>query len=247
MQHTTENHAPMVLVTGSAGALGRACVSAFAANGARVIAHVRSAGMAIPDAEWQIAGDLRPSHGQVARVAEEALSLAGRIDVLVNNAASQSTGVLAELASTEWRDMLESTLETAVALTSALLPAMTRGAAIVNIASVEAIAAFPAHAHYAAAKAALVAYTRGLALELAPSGIRANAVAPGLIDRRGLAEQWPTGEAWWRATAPSGRPVTAAEVAAAVTFLASPAASGVNGVTLPVDGGWSASARLVGP
>ena len=238
-----ESDSRVVLVTGAAGVLGRACVSAFAAQGDLVIGHVRSACAAISGADELVVGDLRPSLGQVARIAQESSAIGGRVDVLVNNAASQSIGDLMELTASDWRDMLEASLESAVGLTTALIPSMPPGSAIVNIVSVEVMAAFPAHVHYAAAKAALVAFTRGLAVELAPRGIRANAIAPGLIDRPGLAEQWPTGDAWWRTVSPTGRPVTPDEVAAAVAFLASSSASGITGVTLPVDGGWSASAR----
>jgi NAD(P)-dependent dehydrogenase (short-subunit alcohol dehydrogenase family) len=79
-------------------------------------------------------------------------------------------------------------------------------------------------------------------MEWGAAGVRVNAVAPGLIDRPGLDLDWPEGVAWWRRTSPLGRPVTPDEVADAVLFLAD--ASGVAGVVLPVDGGWSASGRL---
>ena len=239
-----------VVVTGAAGNLGRACVGAFASasgDADRVIALVRQP---VPEepirgAAGVVTGDLRPRLGQIDRIVAEvrALSTDGQVDVLVNNAASQSVGDLVDLTMDEWRDMLEANLEAVVALTAGLLPVMPEGASIITIVSVEAMAAFPAHAHYAASKAALVAYTRSLALELGPRGIRANAVAPGLIDRPGLAQAWPAGESWWRESTPAGRAISPVEVADVVVFLASDAARGVNGVLLPVDGGWSASAR----
>jgi 3-oxoacyl-[acyl-carrier protein] reductase len=138
--------------------------------------------------------------------------------------------------------MLDSTFLSAVQLTMALRPVMSAGASIVNVSSIEAQAAFPRHAHYAAAKAALESFTRSSALDWAAAGIRVNAVAPGLVDRPGLADDWPEGWAWWQRACPLGRPILPAEVADAVAFLAG--AGGVSGVVLPVDGGWSASARL---
>jgi NAD(P)-dependent dehydrogenase (short-subunit alcohol dehydrogenase family) len=119
---------------------------------------------------------------------------------------------------------------------------MVAGSSIVNVSSIEAHAAFPRHGHYAAAKAALESFTRTAALEWAAEGIRVNAVAPGLVDRPGLDSDWPEGHRWWTQVCPLGRPIRAAEVADAVAFLAE--ASGVTGVVLAVDGGWSSSARL---
>jgi len=139
--------------------------------------------------------------------------------------------------------MLQASLLSATRVTSAAIDVLGPDGAIVNVSSVEASVAFPNHAHYAAAKAALESFTRSLALDIAPRGMRANAIAPGLIERPGLAQDWPQGYDWWTATAPSGRPVTATQVAQAVAFLIGPHSTGINGVVLPVDGGWSASAR----
>ena len=102
---------------------------------------------------------------------------------------------------------------------------MVDGGAIVNVASIEALQPAAGHSHYGAAKAAVVAHTRAAALELGPSGVRVNAVAPGLIDRPGLADAWPEGVARWEAACPLGRLGQPEDVADACLFLASPAAA----------------------
>ena len=190
----------------------------------------------------RLARDLRRA-GDVDAVASVAREI-GDVQVLVNNAADMDLGRPWPMAPDEWRDMMDASLISAVRMTQALVPHLGAGSAIVNVSSIEAGAAFPNHAHYAAAKAGLESYTRSLAVELAAAGVRANAVAPGVIDRPGLEQDWPQGWQWWTSTCPRGRPVTTHEVVAAVMFLASPAASGVKGAVVPVDGGWSASARL---
>lgn len=225
------------VVTGARGGLGRALVSRLAEEGYDVIAHSRHpVDDASSDARWLV-GDL--SQPEASRLLSEEV---GTVDLLVNNAASQVTGSLQELSASDWSDMLGATLLSAVHLTAALRPVMPPGAAVVNVSSIEAGAAFPRHSHYAAAKAALESFTRSAAVEWGPAGIRVNAVAPGLIDRPGLAREWPEGVDWWVRTCPLGRPILPAEVAEAVAFLA--AATAVSGVVLPVDGGWTASAHL---
>jgi NAD(P)-dependent dehydrogenase (short-subunit alcohol dehydrogenase family) len=109
--------------------------------------------------------------------------------------------------------------------------------AIVNVTSIQAFRPAPALAHYSAAKAGLEMLTRSAALELGPSGVRVNAVAPGLIWREGLETAWPEGVARFSKASPLGRVGRPEEVADACLFLASSAARFVTGTTLVVDGG----------
>lgn len=227
----------VAVVTGARGVVGRAVIARLIDDDYAVVAHSRETVSDLPAGVLSLTGDL--AHPGTADRVRESVE---RVDLLVNNAASQVTGALDELTGSDWADMLGSTFLSAVQLTMALRPVMSAGASVVNVSSIEAQAAFPRHAHYAAAKAALESFTRSSALDWAAAGIRVNAVAPGLVDRPGLAEDWPEGWAWWQRTCPLGRPILPAEVADAVAFLAG--AGGVSGVVLPVDGGWSASARL---
>ena len=227
----------VAVVTGVRGGIGRATVARLVDDGFEVVAHSRDVVTDLPSGVVSLAGDL--SDPVTASRVHDAVS---RVDLLVNNAASQVVGPLDALGPTSWTDMLGATFLSAVHLTMALRSRMASGASVVNITSIEAGSAFPNHAHYAAAKAALESFTRSAALEWSSAGIRVNAVAPGLVDRPGLAEDWPQGWDWWTRTCPLGRPIRPAEVADAVSFLAT--ATGISGVVLPVDGGWSASARL---
>jgi NAD(P)-dependent dehydrogenase (short-subunit alcohol dehydrogenase family) len=240
----------VALVTGASGNLGAAIVEQLADEGCDVAVHYRSSH---PDAllrnlsargirHLPVQADLADAASAIALVDRVVREL-GPIDVLVDNAADQSVGSLDQLSAADWDAMLRATFLSAVHVTTRAAETMPSGGSIVTVSSVEALTAFPAHAHYAAAKAALVSYTRSLALELAPRGIRANTVAAGLIERTGLAQSWPQGHEWWTRSAPLARPVSAAEVARAVAFLAGEGASGITGALLPVDGGWSASAR----
>lgn len=245
-----ETPVPVALVTGASGALGRVIVQRLAEEGWTVGVHHHRhepsdllAWLRERDVPHvAVTGDL--GEPDIAGACVDAVVRAlGPISLVVDNAADQSVVPLGDLTAEDWEAMLRASFLSAVHVTSRATATMPSGGSVVTIASVEALAAFPAHAHYAAAKAALVSYTRALALDLGPRGIRANAVAPGLIMREGLEREWPQGLAWWRAVAPLGRPVTAHEVADAVLFLAGSGASGISGAVLPVDGGWSASAR----
>ena len=99
------------------------------------------------------------------------------------------------------------------------------------------------HAHYATSKAGLIMFTRAAALEYGPRGVRVNCVSPGLVDRAGLADDWPDGVGRWQERVPLGRLGTAKDVADAVLFLLSPAARWISGTNLVVDGGMSAQSR----
>ena len=123
------------------------------------------------------------------------------------------------------------------AMTREAAALMPSGGAIVNISSIEGLQPAFDHSHYAASKAAVIMHTRAAALELGPSGIRANCVSPGLIEAPGIEEAWPEGVARWHAAAPLHRLGTPADVADAVLFLVSPAARWISGANLVVDGG----------
>jgi len=165
----------------------------------------------------------------------------GRLDVLVNNAGAYPVHSLLEMGEAEWRSVLDANLTSVHLMTQAAARRMAAqerpGGAIVNIASIEAVNPAPGHAHYGAAKAAVVMHTRSAAAELGRHGIRVNCVSPGLIDREGLAEAWPDGVKRYLAAVPLGRLGQPADVADAVLFLASPAARWITGAELVVDGG----------
>lgn len=243
----------VVLVTGASGHLGSVIARGCAEQGWAVAVHYRQssdrAEKLVAELRSQgtdaiaVQADLANDPDSASRIIREVTDHFGRLDALVNNSADQSLSALIDLTDDDWQRVLQANLMAATRVTRSALGVLTPGSSILNVSSVEGSSAFPNHAHYAASKAALESFTRSLALELGPRGMRANAIAPGLIEREGLAADWPEGHQWWSQTPPIGRPVTAQEVAGAATFLISDAASGINGVVLPVDGGWSASAR----
>jgi 3-oxoacyl-[acyl-carrier protein] reductase len=235
---------PLAVLTGASGNLGSVLLQRLLDGGYRVVAHSRTPPTAAPPDRTPAAPDLHWVHGDLTDPATATNLATPHINLLINNAASQKTKPLLDLTSDDWQEMLAATLMSAICMVQNLAPHMPPGSAIVNISSIEAAHPFAGHAHYAAAKAALESFTRSAALELAGRQIRVNAVAPGLIDRPGLATDWPAGYTWWCKTSPLGRPITAQEVTNAVMFLAESQSTGVNGVVLPVAGGWSAGELL---
>jgi NAD(P)-dependent dehydrogenase (short-subunit alcohol dehydrogenase family) len=140
----------------------------------------------------------------------------------------------------QWDDMLSNNLRSVFLCTRTAarqMIAQVTGGAIVNITSIEAENPAPLHSHYDASKAGVLAYTRASAHELAPYGVRVNAVAPGLIWREGIEQAWPEGVERWQRSAALKRLGHPEDVADACLFLASPGARWITGASLTVDGG----------
>jgi 3-oxoacyl-[acyl-carrier protein] reductase len=237
------------LVTGASGGIGRGIAVRFAEAGSAVAVHYHrnAAGAAAVVAEIEsgggeavaLAADLADNTA-CWELVRAAVTWAGRLDTLVNNAGIQPVEPLPGMSMRSWRDMLDTNVNSAFACTQAAAEVMAdRGGAVVHIASIEATQPAAGHAHYSSAKAALVMHARAAALEYGPHGIRVNAVSPGLIDRPDLAENWPEGVERWQKAAPLTRLGTPTDVANACVFLASPLAAWITGHNLVVDGGVS--------
>jgi 3-oxoacyl-[acyl-carrier protein] reductase len=183
-----------------------------------------------------VAGDLLED-GVAVALAAAAVEQFGRLDGWVNNAGVQPVALLTEMTSSDFDEVVAGNVATVFRGTQAAAQHMPEGGAIVNVASIEALQPAVGHSHYVASKAAVVAHTRAAAVELAPAGVRVNAVAPGLIDRAGLGDAWPEGVARWLAACPLGRLGHPEDVGDACLFLLSAASRWVTGAVLVVDGG----------
>ena len=234
-----------VLVTGGSRGIGKAIAVRFATLGATRVAIGYMRGDAAAE---ETAAELRELgaepvlvRGNVAsqRVVDEVAAL-GPLDALVHAAA---TGVMRPALETEdkhWDWTLSANARALLSLTRAAAPAMPEGASILGISSLGSVRVLDNYTLVGASKAALEALVRYLAVELAPRGIRVNAVSAGVVET-GALEHFPNKDAMLEMGVrnPVGRLVTPEDVAALVTFLCSPEAEMIRGQTVVVDGGWS--------
>lgn len=229
-----------VLITGSARGIGAACARAFVAAGDEVIIHYHKSGeQALALAEELGAVCVRADVCDSAQV-RAMFEQIGGVDVLVNNAGISMYGLLTDLSDEDWNRMLAADLSSIFYCCKAALPAMIRAhsGVIVNIASMWGEVGASCEVAYSAAKAGVIGLTKALAKEVGPSGVRVNAVSPGVVmtdmmrsfsdeDVAALKDETPL--------MTLGRPE---DIAQAVLYLASDQARFITGQVLSVNGGF---------
>ena len=237
------------LVTGASSGMGEGITKAMAAAGAKVAAVGRNEerlGRVLAEVEagggqaFAIVRDLTEQGAPQAAVAE-ATERFGGLDILANVAGIMELGPLGETPVESLERQFRTNVRAPFELTQAALPHLREaGGTVVFVSSMAALAAFPESAAYTVTKGAIDALARQLAVELAPEGIRVNAIAPGEIDtpmNTELYAEHPEFVAEMKEFTPAGRLGEAADIASVAVFLASDMAGFVYGVSLAVDGG----------
>ena len=248
------------LVTGGGTGIGKGIVERLVSEGAHVFAlgrtrstleeSVTAANAVGPGRAEAVEMDLTSEDSMLAAV-NQIIAAVGRIDVLVNNAATNYDAPVTEFPTAEWDRVMATNLTGPMILSREVGKQMVSqgGGAIVNVSSADAHLSQPRASSYDASKAGLNALTRTMALEQGPNGIRVNSVSPGLvITPMSVVDYGPELAEYLETNferAPLGRGLNVAEVAAAVAFLASPEASGITGADLCVDAGLTAGSYVV--
>jgi 3-oxoacyl-[acyl-carrier protein] reductase len=236
------------LVTGASRGIGRAIALRLAAEGANVVVNY-NANAAAAD---EVAQAIRQNGVQAAivqadvaqasdvdRLVQVALEKFGRIDVLVNNAGITRDTLIMRMSEDVWDSVIDTNLKSAFLVTKAVLRPMLRqrSGRIVNIASIAGVMGNAGQANYSASKAGLIGLTRSTAREVASRNITCNAIAAGVIDTEIWSGVPQSAIDAMLQTIPAGRKGTPEDIAEAVAFLASDAASYITGQVLNVDGG----------
>lgn len=234
----------VAIVSGGGQGIGLAIARAIVEAGGQVLVADVDAGTAkeaaasLGERAEPIACDVTSEADQAAAV-EAAVSRFGRLDLLVNNAGVTRDGYIAKLSESDFDLVVDTSLKGAWLGTRAVAPLFReqRRGSIVNISSLSGKVGNPGQTNYSAAKAGLVGLTKASAKELGPSGVRVNAVQPGLVRTAMTLAMKPEIFAAKEAEVPLGRAGTPEEVAGTVVYLASPLASYVTGAVIEVTGG----------
>ncbi|WP_459979627.1 SDR family NAD(P)-dependent oxidoreductase, partial [Mycobacterium avium] len=246
----------VAVVTGGGGGIGAATARLFAEHGAHVVIADIDAELADETASTiaasggsahPITADVRNA-AEVTHFARTVLDRYGRIDVLVNNVGHwlRHPGGFADTDPQLWDELYRINLHHVFLVTHAFLPTMIdRGAgAIVNVSSVEGLRGYPEDPVYAAFKAAVIGFTRSLAVQVGNHGVRVNAVAPDVTESLQVPySQWLSAEeqSQWPRWVPVGRMGLPEDQARVILFLASDCSSFITGHTIPTDGGTTAA------
>ena len=246
MNITFENK--VVVITGAAGGLGKAMAKRFVEDGAKVaMCDLRGAGDAakeIGDGAFGYDFDITDRESVRVHMEQIAKEL-GRIDVLVNNAGinvgPDERKTVEDFSDKWWDAIIKVDLDGTYNCTKAAVPYMGEGGSVVNISSIVGMIPLRNQCAFTAAKAAVINFTKAIAMELAPKGIRANVICPGTIGIAITNKLWSANSAMEGLLShiPMGRQGVPEEIANATAFLASDAASYITGAVLPVDGGWT--------
>ncbi|MFE7589491.1 oxidoreductase [Kitasatospora sp. NPDC057512] len=235
------------VVTGGSRGIGAGIARKLLESGATVVTTARRPTGDTPAESAFVPSDLSTAAG-VREFADTALEILGGVDIVVNNAGGCRTFQSALDIEKDWQYTVDINFLAAVRLNSALVPVMRSGGGgvIVHMSSIATVSSYPVILHYAAAKAALEVYHKGLATELAPDGIRVVALSPGNVmtpgadeARDGIADHLGLGTDTtdWAEGIPLGRIGRTEDIAEAVGFLVSPRASWITGSNLVIDGG----------
>lgn len=243
----------VAVVTGGAGGIGAATSRLFAQHGAQVVIADIDAELAhrtvdeIGGAAWVVGTDVRDAD-QVSALAQRVLDRYGRLDILVNNVGHwlRHPGNFVDTDPQLWDELYRVNLHHVLLATHAFLPAMIEqhGGAIVNVSSVEGLRGYPEDPVYAAFKAAVIHFTRSLAVQVGNHGVRINAIAPDVTESLQVPySQWLSDaeQTQWPGWVPVGRMGVPEDQARVILFLACELSAFVTGHTIPTDGGTAAA------